>query len=178
MTAFAEQLKAVIEAADVACLRIAGLDPARVTTVAKALLPMAQERGVAVLLDDPELAMKLRADGVHLSDAGEYAKARRGVGGDSIVGVACPLERHTAMEVGEAGADYVMFNTTADHHDDAVDLISWWTELMTVPSVVAGPLTPATAAQFIASGADFLAPDAAIWSADDPVAAIADLLKA
>ncbi|MBK8158075.1 MAG: thiamine phosphate synthase [Rhodospirillaceae bacterium] len=178
VTAFAEQLNSVIAAADVACLRIAGHDPARVMTVAKAVLTVAQESGVAVLLDDPELALKLRADGVHLQNAGEYTKVRRNVGSDSIVGVACPLERHTAMEVGEAGADYVMFSVAADRHDDAVDLISWWTEIMTVPSVVAGPLTPVTAAQFIAAGADFLAPDAAIWSAADPVAAIAALLKA
>ncbi len=178
MTAFAELLKSVMAATDVACLRIAGQDPARVTTIAKAVLPMAQASGVAVLLDDPELAVKLHADGVHLHGAEEYAKVRRSVGSDSIVGVACPLERHTAMEVGEAGADYVMFSVPAHHHDDALDLVSWWTEIMTVPSVVAGALTPATAAQFIAAGADFLAPDAAVWSVADPVAAIAALMKA
>jgi thiamine-phosphate pyrophosphorylase len=177
VTAFADQLKAVIVATDIACLRIVGDDPTRVTTIAKALLPLAQDQGVAVLLESADLAASLQADGVHLADTSQYRAARRVIGDDGIVGVACPLERHTAMEVGEIGADYVWFTATADLQAEALDLISWWTEMMTVPSVVAGSLTPETAAQFIAAGTDFLAPDATIWSATDPVAAIAALLK-
>lgn len=164
-------------AADIACLRIAGTDAARVTTIAKTLLPLAQDKGVAVLLDDADLAIKLRADGVHLSDGGRYRDARRIVGTDGIVGVACPLERHTAMEVGEAGADYVQFTATTDLQAEAVELAVWWTEMMTVPSVIAGQFTADTAAQFVGAGTDFLAPDPAIWSAPDPVTAIAALLK-
>lgn len=178
MEAFANLLSKAIAAADIACLHIAGDDQARITTIAKTLLPLAQDKGVAVLLDRADLAANLRADGVHLTDIGQYREARRLIGGDGIVGMACPLERHTAMEVGEAGADYVAFATSADAHDQATDLIAWWTEMMTVPSVVAGTFTPETAAQFIAAGADFLAPDPTIWSSTDPVAAIAGLLKA
>ncbi len=163
-------------AADIACLRITGTDAARVTTVAKTLLPLAQDKGVAVLLDDADLAAKLRADGVHLADTSRYREARRIIGADGIVGVACPLERHTAMEVGEAGADYVEFALAEAMEADAVDLIAWWTEMMTVPSVVAGAFTPEIAAQFVAAGADFLAPDSSIWSASDPTKAIAALL--
>ena len=49
--------------------------------------------------------------------------------------------------------------------------------MMTVPSVVAGALTPETAKAFIAAGADFLAPDATIWSMPAPLDAIAALLS-
>lgn len=177
MSAFAGQLKAAIEAADVACLRIAGTDAVRVTVIAKALLPLAQDKGVAVLLDNADLAVKLRADGVHLPDAAKYRDARRLVGTDGIVGVACPLERHTAMEVGEAGADYIQFTVVADQLAETLELTAWWTELMTVPSVVAGIFSEGDAAQFIAAGADFLAPDAAIWSEKDSAAAIARLIR-
>jgi thiamine-phosphate pyrophosphorylase len=176
VTGFADLLLSVIAAADVACLRIAGDDAARVTTIAKTLLPLAQERDVAVLLDDADLTAKLRADGVHLTDPTLYAKARRGLGAEGIVGVACPLERHTAMEVSEAGADYVQFSVTTENQAEALDLIAWWTEMMTVPSVVAGMFTPEMAKAFIAAGADFLAPDPIIWSAPDPVKAISALL--
>jgi thiamine-phosphate pyrophosphorylase len=163
-------------AADIACLRIAGMDPSRISTIAKTLLPLAQNGGVAVLLDDADLAVKLRADGVHLPDAGRYRDARRILGTDGIVGVACPLERHTAMEVGEAGADYVQFTATVDSQADALELAVWWTEMMTVPSVIAGEFAADAAAQFVATGADFLAPDPRIWSASDPIKAIAALL--
>lgn len=173
MTAFAKLLTASIAAADVACLHIAGTDAARITTIAKTLLAPAQDKGVAVLLDDADLAVKLRADGVHLADPDLYAKARRLIGNDGIVGVACPLERHTAMEVSEAGADYVQFAAAAE----TLELVAWWTEMMTVPSVVAGALSPDTAAPYVAAGADFLAPDAGIWSQPDPVAVIGALLK-
>ena len=174
MSAFADLLGKAVKAADIACLRIAGSDAERVSTIAEPLLPLAQDHGVAVLLDDADLAVKLRADGVHLLDPALYAKARRTIGNDGIVGVACPMERHTAMEAGEAGADYIQFAHGASAED--IELIAWWTEMMTVPSVVAGKFTADSARTFIGLGADFLAPDPAIWSTPDPVAAIAALL--
>jgi thiamine-phosphate pyrophosphorylase len=166
-----------IASADIACLRIAGADSARVTTVAKSLLPLAQDRGVAVLLDDADLAAKMGADGVHLVDASRYRDARRMVGNDGIVGVSCPLERHDAMNVGDDGADYVLFSFTRDNTDAGLELIAWWSEMMTVPCVAAGDITPAVAAQIVAAGADFLAPSASIWSEEDPLATIAGLLS-
>lgn len=177
MNAFADVLTAAIAAADIACLHIAGGHTDRVMTIAKVLLPLAQDKGVAVLLDNADLAVKLRADGVHLADSTTYREARRILGTDGIVGVACPLERHTAMEVGEAGADYVQFTAASDQRAETLELITWWTEMMTIPSVVAGVFAQGDAAQFVTAGADFLAPDAAIWSAADPVAAIAALLR-
>ena len=176
MAAFADLLHATINAADIACLRIAGRDPERITIIAKVLAPLAQDQGVAVLLETADLAAKLRADGVHLADTSQYREARRVIGADGIVGVTCPLERHTAMEVGEAGADYVEFAVADAIEADAFDLVAWWTEMMTVPCVVTGALTPEIAAQFIAAGADFLAPYPDIWLASDPTKAIAALL--
>ena len=173
MSAFADLLAKAISAADIACLRIAGSDAARIATIAKPLLPIAQDQDVAVLFDDADLALKLRGDGVHLIDPTLYAKARRTIGTDGIVGVTCPLERHTAMEAGEAGADYVQFQPDAT---EDVELIAWWTEMMTVPSVIAGTFTPESAKTFIGAGADFLAPEPTIWAASDPVSAIAALL--
>ena len=178
MTAFADLLKQAIAASDIACLRIMGDDTDRVTTVAKALLPLAQEQGVAVLLDTADLAVKLRADGVHLADAGRYREARRLIGTDGIVGIGCPLERHAAMEAADDGADYVQFFLTDNNAEDALELVEWWSEVMTVPCVIGGVLSPSRAAQFVAAGVDFLAPDHGIWSEQDPVAAIASLLPA
>lgn len=174
MSAFADLLAKAIAAADIACLRITGDDAARIATIAKPLLPLAQDQGVAVLFDDADLTLKLRGDGVHLTDPALYAKARRTLGTDGIVGVACPLERHTAMEVGEAGADYVQFQPGMA---EDIELIAWWSEMMTIPSVIAGKFTPESAKAFIGAGADFLAPAPTIWAESDPIAAIAALLS-
>lgn len=177
MSAFATLLDRAIAAADIACLRIAGSDGARVTTIAKELLAPAQKAGVAVLLDDTDLAEKLGADGVHLDNPTLYAQARKRLGPGGVIGVACPLERHVAMEVSEAGADYVQFPFTRENAEDALNLIAWWTEVMTVPSVVTCPPDQALADQIVAVGADFLAPDVTLWQQPDPIAAITALLS-
>lgn len=176
MTAFAELLKQAVAASDIACLRIMGDDSDRVTTVAKVLLPLAQDQGVAVLLDTADLAVRLRADGVHLVDAGRYGEARSLLGNDGIVGIGSPLERHAAMIAADDGADYVQFFLTDTNAEEALELVEWWTEMMTVPSVIGGALTPSLAARFKAAGIDFLAPDHSIWSENDPIDKIAALL--
>ena len=176
MSAFADLMARTIAATDIACLRIAGRDGARVMIIARELIAPAQKAGVAVLLDDPELVEKLGADGVHLDDPALYAQARRRLGADGVIGVACPLERHVAMEISEAGADYIQFPFPGDSAEDALDLIAWWTEVMTVPSVIPCPPEPAMAAKIIAVGADFLAPDVSLWDQPEPVSLIGKLL--
>jgi thiamine-phosphate pyrophosphorylase len=165
-----------MKSADIACLRIAGNDAVRVTTIARELLGPAQDADIAVLLDDVELAQKLSADGVHLADPTRYAEARRQLGAGMIVGVACPLERHVAMEVAEAGADYVHFSQDSAGTEELADLIGWWAEMMTVPSVAYCRPDPDVAAATISMGADFLAPDVTLWQQPDPVALLARLL--
>jgi thiamine-phosphate pyrophosphorylase len=74
-------------------------------------LPIAQARGVAVILNDrPDLAARLGCDGVHMGqDDAPIAEARRLMGRDAMIGVTCHDSRHLAMEAAEAGADYVAF---------------------------------------------------------------------
>jgi thiamine-phosphate pyrophosphorylase len=176
VSAFAALLDRAIAAADIACLRIAGSDGARVTIIARELLGPAQTAGIAVLLDDADMVEKLGADGVHLDDPALYVQARRRLGAGGVVGVACPPERHVAMEVSEAGADYVEFPWTTDNTEEALDLIAWWAEVMTVPSVVTCLPDPGAAKQIIAAGADFLAPAPTLWAEPSPAATLAGLL--
>lgn len=177
MSAFADLLSRSIANADVACLRIAGKDRERVTTIARDLMGPTQTAGIAVLLDDADLARKLGADGVHLADPKNYADARKTMGDRFSIGIACPSERHVAMEAAEAGADYIQFDFDPAAADDFLELVAWWAEMMTVPSVVHCPPEPAVAAAVIAAGADFLAPDASLWSLPDPISALASLQR-
>lgn len=177
MTDFAELLLRAAAQSDVACLRLAGRDAERIGRVAGRLLKPAQEAGIAVLLDSPELAQQLDADGVHLADPGEYGSARNTLGDRRSIGIACPLERHRAMEAAESGADYVQFDFSPVAGETSLDLISWWAEVMTVPLVVACPPDAGIAAAIIAAGADFLAPDASLWSQKDPVGTLTALMR-
>jgi len=146
-----------------------------------ALSPIAQARGVAVILNDrPDLAAKLGCDGVHVGqEDANYAEARRLVGPDRIVGVTCHDSRHLAMEAAEAGADYVAFGAffpTATKTPKAraeLEILTIWQEIMEVPCVAIGGITVDNARDVARAGADFVAVCAGVWShADGPAAAV------
>src|SRR5262249_62359195 len=96
------------------------------------------------------------ADGVHLMRAAGYARARRHVV-DGIVGVGC-ASRDEAMNVAEAGADYVLFGDVDDAEPTAATLalVEWWSALMTVPCIGAGGAARDHAA-IAGAGADLVA---------------------
>jgi thiamine-phosphate pyrophosphorylase len=174
LTTFARTLEAVIKAGDVACLqlRLKEVEDARVIDVAKALFPMAQELGVACLINDrPDLAKQSGADGVHIGqhDA-TISHARKIIGSNAILGVTCHDSRHLAMEAAEAGADYVAFGAFFDTATKVPlsratpDLLSWWQEMMEVPCVAIGGITPDNGEALIRAGADFLAVSGGVWN--------------
>jgi thiamine-phosphate pyrophosphorylase len=145
------------------------------------LRPIAQERDVAFLMNDrPDLARETGCDGVHVGqEDASYGEARRLLGSDRIVGVTCHDSRHLAMEAGEAGADYVAFGAFFPTGSKEAktraspELLSWWHELMEIPSVAIGGITPANCGELVRAGADFLAVIGAVWShADGPAAAV------
>jgi thiamine-phosphate pyrophosphorylase len=150
-----------------------------VKAIAEPLVRAAQSRDVAALLSGrAALAKALGADGVHLDlrNAGDamrlYRDARKLLAEDAIVGAACPPERHLAMEVAEAGADYVGFDLAAP---EAAATIAWWGEMMTVPCIAFGAIDAATARALAKNGADFIAPEPALWSRVDPANELAAL---
>jgi thiamine-phosphate pyrophosphorylase len=155
-------------AADIACLLLRctpALGDGALRSAVERLRPLAQGRDVAFLVEDRvELAHAVGADGVHLTMAVAYDEARRRLGPDMIVGVACG-ERDDAIDVAERGADYVAFGDFDDPSPTAatLDLAAWWGEVMTVPCVAAGCGGAADAARLAASGADFVALGAAAW---------------
>lgn len=183
LDAFARQLEAALDAGDVAALqlRLKPADDAAIRAAAARLAPLAQARGVAVILNDrPELVPELGLDGVHVgqSDA-PYAEARRRVGPDRIVGVTCHDSRHLAMEAAEAGADYVAFGAFFDSPTKAAptradpELLGIWQETMETPCVAIGGITVATARTLAAAGADFLCVGSGVWDhPDGPAAAV------
>jgi len=184
LAAFATTLEAALAAGDVAALqiRLKDVPDAEIEAAVRALMPVAQARDVAVILNDrPDLAARLGCDGVHVGqEDASCAEARRLMGKDRIVGVTCHDSRHLAMEAAEAGADYVAFGAffdtaTKDASTRAeVEVLSIWHETMTVPSVAIGGITVETCRALVTAGADFIAVSAGVWAhPQGPAAAIA-----
>jgi thiamine-phosphate pyrophosphorylase len=171
---FAPDLEAALAGGDVAAvqLRLKDVDDAAIRRAAAILQPIAQERGVAFIMNDrPDLALELECDGVHVGEEDmPYAEARRLLGAERIVGVTCGASRHRALVAAEAGADYVAFGAffpsgtkTAKHHAEP-ELLRAWSETTIVPCVAIGGITPQNCGPLVEAGADFLAVIGAVWS--------------
>jgi thiamine-phosphate pyrophosphorylase len=184
--AFARELGAALAGGDVAAvqIRLKGADDDHVAAVTRAVLPIAQDQGVAVIMNDrPDLAASLGCDGVHIGQQdATYDEARRAMGREGIVGVTCHDSRHLAMEASEAGADYVafgaFFETSTKEPSARADpeILSIWQESMTTPCVAIGGITADNAADLAAAGADFIAVCGGVWRhPGGPAAAVAAL---
>lgn len=177
LDAFADQFDAALDGGDVACvqLRLKDVDDDEWRRVAERLMPLAQKRDVAFLINDrPDIARAVGADGTHVGqDDTPYQMARDIVGPDAIVGVTCHNSRHLAMEAAEAGADYVAFGaffpTATKEAKSVADLetLQWWCELMEVPVVCIGGITVDNCHPLVAAGADFLAVIGGVWNHDE-----------
>jgi thiamine-phosphate pyrophosphorylase len=177
---YPDRLAAVLDAAEVACLRLAlaTKDEDRLARAADAVRLVAHARDVAVVVErHVALAERHGLDGVHLPDGARgVRKARAALGKDAIVGAFAGASRHEGITAGEAGADYVVFGPVAagvlgDGTVAGRDLFAWWSEMIEVPVVAEGGLTQAHAAD-LAPVTDFVALGEEVWREDDPAAAL------
>lgn len=183
---FPDRLAAVLDAAEIACVRLAlsSHDEDHIARAADALRAVAHARDVALVIEAHVLMVtRLGLDGVHLTDgARSVRKVRKDLGGDAIVGAFCGTSRHEGMNAAEAGADYVAFGPMGetplgDGSRVEFDLFEWWSQVIEVPVVAEGALTAELIAQY-GPVTDFLGLGPELWSAPDPAAALAKLLAA
>ena len=161
-------------------LRVKDVDDHELARLAEPLQRVCADAGVAFIVNDSmALAKRLGADGVHLGQKdGDIREARALLGPSAQIGKTCHDSRHLAIEAGEEGADYVAFGafypTTTKPSDYRPDpsILSWWSRLFEIPCVAIGGITPANAAPLVEAGADFLAVCQAVWSSEDPAAAL------
>lgn len=183
LAAFGHTLAHTLDAGDVAALQIRLKDVSDqiIAAAVDALTPIAQARGVAVILNDrPDLAASLGCDGVHVGQEDmPLAQARKVMGPDAMIGVTCHDSLHLAMEAAEGGADYVAFGAffptstkEAPAHAE-LDLLTGWQADMVIPCVAIGGITAANVRGIAQAGADFVAISAGVWAyADGPSAAV------
>lgn len=184
LSSFPDRLASVLDAFEVACLRLsmATRDEDRLSRAADALREVAHARDVAVVIEaHVGLAERLGLDGVHLNDgARSVRKVRKALGSDAIVGAFCAASRHDGMTAAEAGADYVSFgpvglSALGDGTVAERDLFDWWSQMIEVPVVAEGELDIELVAA-LAPVTDFLGIGEEIWRHDDAVAALGALI--
>ena len=181
---FPDQLAAVLDKVDIACVRLAlaSRDEDLILRAGDACRLVAHHRDVAIVIENHVLMVeRLGLDGVHLTDgARSVRKVRKDLGDDAIVGAFCGTSRHEGMSAGEAGADYAAFGPigeTSLGKGERVefDTIEWWSQVIEVPCIVEGALTAELVAQF-GPVTDFFGIGEEIWNSDDPVKALQALL--
>jgi thiamine-phosphate pyrophosphorylase len=160
--------RSALDAAPVACALLRPLDrEAPDGAVVRNLIREGQDRAVAMLIA-PGIGdvARLGADGVHLPwspDTLPAFKSQRQAMAGLIVGADAGRSRHDAMELGEAGADYVAFGIPPHVEDRTkalqrqIDLIAWWSDVIELPCVAFDVPDPTAAARLVEAGADFIA---------------------
>jgi thiamine-phosphate pyrophosphorylase len=183
---FPDRLAALLDAHEVACVRLAlaTRDEDRLGRAADAVREAAHSRDVAVVIEaHVRMVERHGLDGVHLTDAARSVrKVRADLGGDAIVGAFCGTSRHDGMTAAEIGADYVSFGpvgrTALGTGDIApLDLFEWWSEMIEVPVVAEGALDE-DLVRSLSSTTDFFGFGEEVWRADDPAAALGRLIAA
>lgn len=135
-----------------------------------------------IINDNVEIAVKCGADGVHIGQEDMApSEVRSRVSGDMIVGVSA----HTVEEAVEAvknGADYLglgaVFHTStkADVEDMTAETLREICDAAEVPTVAIGGISQKNILKLKGSGVDGVAVVSAIFAAEDPGRATAELL--
>lgn len=178
---FDRLLGRLLDGFEIACVRLALATGSEevLARAADTLRQTCHARDVPLVIADHfRLVEPLGLDGVHLSDGSRQVRAARSaLGADAIVGAYAHASRHDGMTAGEIGADYVSFGplSSSSLGDGALapfELFDWWSEMIELPVVAEGGLTPDLVAS-LAGAADFLALGEELWSAPEgPEAAL------
>jgi len=181
----ANQLADALGAADIAAvlLRLPATDERGQVNHVKALAPMVQNRGAALLLDGhPDLAARAGADGSHLSGIEALGSAIATLKPARIAGCGGLETRHEAMVAAEAGADYVMFGDPDTRggrpaFEAIAQRVAWWAEVFEIPCV-GFAATLDEVEPLAAAGADFIAMGDWVFGAGHgAAAAVADAAR-
>ena len=176
------ELPGLLAAADIAAVlvRLKETDQRTMISRVKALAPVVQKGGAALLLDGHvELVARAGADGAHLTGIAALEDAIPSLKPDRIAGVGGLATRHDSMSAGEMGADYVLFGEPdargqRPSAQAIAERLDWWAELFEPPCVGFAGSTE-EAYEFAAAGADFVLVGEFIWTDPrGPKAALAD----
>ncbi|MCJ2051552.1 thiamine phosphate synthase [Methylobacterium sp. J-070] len=177
--AFAAALKAACGVGDVAAvvLRLAAADERALTARVKQIAPVTQAQGAALVVacagfagDLATVAIRGGADGIHVDKPRDLRDLRGRLPDGRILGAGGLETKHTAMEAGEAGIDYLMFGGL---YPDGVapdpELVraraAWWAEIFETPCIAVAAL-PDEVGPLCSAGAEFVGLESGLWLQD------------
>ncbi len=137
-----------------------------------------------VVNDRIDIAMAVKADGVHLGQSDMPADiARKIMGPEAIIGVSVRTVNE-AEKAFKDGADYLAANlvfsteTKKDIKEPlGLDMVSVLAEVSSLPLIAIGGINPTNTSRLIKAGCDGVAVVTAIMNADSPTKAIQDFLR-
>lgn len=176
-----KQLGNALSGGDVASVLLPAYDADETLfqTIAEAVVPVVQKAGAAaIIVGNTQIAGRVKADGLHIE--GPVADIAANVARFSpkmIVGTGNIKNRHTALEIGEAQPDYVLFGKIgADNKPEAhprnIELADWWASMIEIPCIIQAGNTLDSITDAVLTGAEFIALGAAIFDGSDPASAV------
>ena len=189
---FCLNLEAALSAAPVSCLQIRLKkenneceDDVIILSLFNKIKPICDKYGTLIIINDnPYVAKKARADGVHLGQKdADYSHAREILGHEAIIGITCHNSKELAFNAVSSGADYVAFGafysseTKYIKHKANMEILEWWQEAMEIPCVAIGGIDISNVENIIKAGADFIALSNAIWSNSEDIASVVSQLS-
>jgi thiamine-phosphate pyrophosphorylase len=171
-----------LQAAPVAMLQYRHKDagPQQRAEQAAALLALCRRYNVPFIVNDfVDLCEQLDADGVHLggTDA-EVSVVRARLGAGKIIGASCYGDLPRALQAQDAGASYVAFGGFYPSRvkkyavTTPPAILDQAREVIHVPSVVIGGMTPENAAPLVARGAHMVAAISSVYQAESVAQAV------
>ena len=154
--------------------------PALRAEQAAALQTLCRRHNVPFIVNDfVDLCEQLDADGVHLggTDA-EVAAVRAQLGAGKIIGASCYGDLPRAIHAQQAGASYVAFGgfypSRVKQYAVTTQpaILDQARELIRVPTVVIGGMTPENAAPLVARGAHMVAAISSVYQAESVAQAV------
>ena len=151
---------------------------------AERLKTLCAQHGVPFVVNDSvEIALQCEADGVHVGQSDIKGRdIRATIGPDKILGISAgTVEEAVAAE--KAGADYIgvgaVFPTGTKKNATpmTMELLKEIVSSVSIPVVAIGGISAENILQLRGSGVDGVAVVSAIFAAEDPGKATADLLK-
>lgn len=151
---------------------------------AERLKTLCTQRGVPFVVNDSvEIALQCDADGVHVGQSDIKGRDIRAmIGPDKILGISAgTVEEAIAAE--NAGADYIgvgaIFSTSTKTNARSMTMerLKEIVSSVSIPVVAIGGISTENILQLCGSGVDGVAVVSAIFAAEDPGRATADLLK-
>lgn len=152
---------------------------------ARALRRLCTDVRIPLIINDHvALSAEVGADGVHLGgEDGDVGAARARLGAEAIIGASCYDSLSRAEHAVAAGASYIAFGAfhpspTKPNARRARPSLLAQSHHLGVPRVAIGGITPASASDLVAAGADLIAVISGVFDAADPLRAAHAYLSA